>query len=39
MKMSDLPAWEQDLENTTERAGRGQEKEQIMKQLRNLGYM
>lgn len=38
-KVSDLPAWEQDLENTSERAGRGQEKEQIMMQLRNLGYM
>jgi phosphoadenosine phosphosulfate reductase len=38
-KVSDIPAWEQDLENTTERAGRGQEKEQIMEQLRNLGYM
>lgn len=38
-KDSDIPAWEQDLENTTERAGRGQDKEQIMSQLRSLGYM
>lgn len=38
-KNSDIPAWEQDLENTPERAGRGQDKEQIMSQLRSLGYM
>lgn len=38
-KFSDIPAWEQDLENTTERGGRGQEKEAIMAQLRELGYM
>jgi len=38
-KSSELPAWEQDLENTTERAGRGQDKEQIMSKLRDLGYM
>ena len=38
-KTSDIPAWEQDLENTPERAGRGQEKEEIMAQLRSLGYM
>lgn len=38
-KTSDIPAWEQDLENTTERAGRGQDKEKIMTQLRSLGYM
>jgi phosphoadenosine phosphosulfate reductase len=38
-KSSDIPAWEQDLENTTERAGRGQDKEQVMEQLRTLGYM
>ena len=38
-KMSDIPAWEQDLENTPERAGRGQDKEDIMEQLRSLGYM
>jgi phosphoadenosine phosphosulfate reductase len=38
-KLFDIPAWEQDLENTPERAGRGQDKEQIMEQLRSLGYM
>ena len=39
IKNADIPAWEQDLENTTERAGRGQDKEEIMQQLRSLGYM
>ncbi len=39
VKVSDIPAWEQDLENTTERAGRGQDKEDVMEQLRSLGYM
>ncbi|MCK5503977.1 MAG: phosphoadenosine phosphosulfate reductase family protein [Thermodesulfovibrionia bacterium] len=39
VKMSDIPAWEQDLENTTERAGRGQGKEEVMGKLRDLGYM
>jgi phosphoadenosine phosphosulfate reductase len=38
-RFSDVPAWEQDLENTTERGGRGQDKEAIMGQLRDLGYM
>jgi len=38
-KNLDIPAWEQDLENTTERAGRGQAKEQVMAKLRDLGYM
>jgi phosphoadenosine phosphosulfate reductase len=38
-KNSDIPAWEQDLENTPERAGRGQDKEEVMAQLRLLGYM
>lgn len=38
-KNSDIPAWEQDLENTTERSGRGQSKEEIMGKLRDLGYM
>jgi phosphoadenosine phosphosulfate reductase len=38
-KDSDRPAWEQDLENTPERGGRGQEKEEIMSRLRSLGYM
>jgi len=39
VKTSDIPAWEQDLENTPERAGRGQSKEEIMSKLRSLGYM
>jgi phosphoadenosine phosphosulfate reductase len=39
VRTSDLPAWEQNLEATPERAGRGQEKEEIMDQLRSLGYM
>ena len=39
VKMSDIPAWEQDLENTYERAGRGQDKEELMGKLRDLGYM
>lgn len=34
-----IPAWEQDLENTKERAGRRQDKEQMMQRLRDLGYM
>ena len=38
-KASDAPAWEQDLENTTERGGRRQDKESIMARLRDLGYM
>jgi phosphoadenosine phosphosulfate reductase len=38
-KTSGVPAWEQDLENTPERAGRGQSKEEIMGKLRDLGYM
>ena len=33
------PAWEQDLENTEERAGRRQDKEKMMDRLRKLGYM
>ncbi len=32
------PAWEQDMEATPERAGRSQDKEQIMERLRALGY-
>jgi len=39
LKSSDLPAWEQDLENTEERAGRRQDKEKTMERLRQLGYM
>jgi len=39
-KKSDTePAWLQDLENTTERAGRAQDKEDLMERLRDLGYM
>lgn len=38
-KSSDIPAWQQDLENTSERGDRGQDKEKIMAQLRDLGYM
>lgn len=34
-----VPAWEQDLEHTMERAGRRQDKEQMMERLRKLGYM
>jgi len=34
-----VAAWDQDLENTTERAGRRQDKEQMMGRLRDLGYM
>jgi phosphoadenosine phosphosulfate reductase len=36
---ADIPAWEQDLENTEERAGRRQDKEEAMSRLRMLGYM
>jgi len=39
LKSSDIPAWEQDLENTVERAGRRQDKEKAMERLRKLGYM
>lgn len=38
-KVSSIPAWEQDLENTRERAGRSQDKEGLMEKLRLLGYM
>ena len=34
-----VPAWKQDLENTEERAGRRQDKEQAMQRMRQLGYM
>jgi len=39
VKTTDVPAWEQDLENTVERAGRRQDKEKAMDRLRKLGYM
>ncbi len=38
-KASEIPAWMQDIEGTPERVGRGQDKEQVMDQLRALGYM
>src|SRR6056297_794121 len=38
-KADDDPAWLQDLETTTERAGRAQDKEDLMERLRDLGYM
>jgi len=38
-KADDEPAWLQDLEGTTERAGRAQDKEDLMERLRDLGYM
>ncbi|WP_267642667.1 phosphoadenosine phosphosulfate reductase family protein [Haloarchaeobius amylolyticus] len=38
-KADQEPAWLQDLENTTERAGRAQDKEDLMERLRDLGYM
>jgi phosphoadenosine phosphosulfate reductase len=38
-KTSNLPAWEQDLEHTKERAGRSQDKEGVMEKLRLFGYM
>lgn len=38
-KVSDDPAWTQDLQGTVEREGRAQDKEKLMKQLRKLGYM
>ncbi|USZ69001.1 phosphoadenosine phosphosulfate reductase family protein [Halorussus salilacus] len=38
-KSDEEPAWLQDLEDTTERAGRAQDKEDLMERLRDLGYM
>ncbi len=38
-KSEQTPAWLQDLEDTTERAGRAQDKEDLMERLRDLGYM
>jgi len=38
-KTTDEPAWLQNLEDTTERAGRAQDKEELMQRLRDLGYM
>jgi phosphoadenosine phosphosulfate reductase len=38
-KSAQVPAWLQDMANTTERAGRAQDKEDLMERLRDLGYM
>jgi len=38
-KNSNIPAWEQDLENSSERENRSAEKEKMMAQLRAWGYM
>ena len=38
-RAAEEPAWLQDLEDTTERAGRAQDKEDLMERLRDLGYM
>jgi len=38
-KTSGVSAWKQDLEKTSERAGRNQNKEEIIATLRALGYM
>lgn len=38
-RVGELPAWEQDLEKIPERSGRHQDKEGIMRRLRELGYM
>lgn len=38
-RSADQPAWKQNLEETTERAGRAQDKEDLMERLRDLGYM
>ena len=38
-KSDDRPAWLQDLDGTTEREGRAQDKEDLMERLRDLGYM
>ena len=38
-KISGISAWKQDLEKTSERAGRNQNKEEIIATLRALGYM
>ncbi len=39
LSMAGVPAWEQDVENTEERAGRRQDKEKAMERMRQLGYM
>lgn len=37
--LSTTPAWLQDIDGTSERAGRAQNKESLMEKLRDLGYM
>lgn len=39
ISLEGVPAWEQDLENIEERAGRHQDKEKAMERMRKLGYM
>ena len=38
-KSAEKPAWLQDMENTSERGERAQDKEDLMERLRDLGYM
>lgn len=38
-KAANIPAWQQDLENSAERGGRNAEKEKMMAQLRDWGYL
>jgi len=38
-KLSEKPAWEQDMIAIKERAGRNKGKEEVMRRLRDLGYM
>lgn len=38
-KTESIPAWQQNLDETEERAGRAQDKEDLMERLRELGYM
>lgn len=38
-KISELPAWQQNMELTSERSGRSQDKEGMMERLRANGYM
>jgi len=39
ISVAGVPAWEQDMENIPERAGRRQDKEKAMDRMRKLGYM
>jgi phosphoadenosine phosphosulfate reductase len=38
-RLSGIPAWQQNLEQSAERHGRDEEKERMMQQLRDWGYM